>query len=82
MLGITPKGSVLWINPCIPRAWTGFEVTYRHRSATYHIAVDNPRGVCRGIAHICLDQREFPKTDGGIPLVDDGADHQVRVTLG
>ena len=25
------------------RAWPGFEITYRHGSATYHIVVENPR---------------------------------------
>jgi cyclic beta-1,2-glucan synthetase len=82
ILGITIEGEVLSIKPCIARAWNGFEVTYRHRSATYHIVVDNPRGVCRGIARMTLDAHELEKTDGLIPLVDDGARHEVRVTLG
>jgi cyclic beta-1,2-glucan synthetase len=82
MLGLNPRGSVLAIDPCIPRAWHGFEVTYRHRTATYHITVENPRGVCRGIARIALDERDLAKTTDGIPLVDDGAEHEVRVTLG
>jgi cyclic beta-1,2-glucan synthetase len=81
MLGINPQGDLLSINPCIPRAWSGFEVTYRHRSARYHIVVDNPHGVCRGIERISLDDREITTTDC-VRLVDDGSDHQVRVTLG
>ena len=41
-------GDRLALDPCIPGDWPGFEITYRHRSATYRIAVENPDGVERG----------------------------------
>ncbi len=82
ILGIHLRGKRLIVNPCIPRAWRGFEITYKHGSSRYRIAVDNPRGVNRGIARASLDDREISGTPFEIELVDDGAYHYASVTLG
>ncbi len=82
MLGITLRGAVLRVNPCIPRAWSGYEITYKHGSSRYHIAVENPQGVNRGIVRASLDEREIPGTPCDISLTDDGTYHYVRITLG
>ena len=82
ILGIHRRGRVLCIDPCIPRTWKGFEITYRHGSSRYRIAVDNPNGVCQGIAKASLDDREIPTTECNISLVDDGTYHYARITLG
>ncbi|MGV8960155.1 MAG: GH36-type glycosyl hydrolase domain-containing protein [Stenotrophomonas sp.] len=85
ILGFHKRGDQLWINPCIPAAWPGFELVYRHRGPAhgitrYRIAVDNPAGVSRGVASFVLDGT---RVEGDrIALVDDGRQHQVRVTLG
>jgi len=82
ILGINLRGDILSINPCIPRAWTGFEITYKHKSSRYHIAVENPNGVCRGIIRASLDDREISRTECEINLIDDGTYHYARITLG
>jgi len=41
ILGFRLQGKRLEFNPCVPPGWAGYEVTYRHRSTTYHILVDN-----------------------------------------
>ena len=80
ILGFRLRGSVLHLDPCIPRAWRGFEISFRYHSARYEIAVENPRGVTRGVSTVALDDQAL---DGaGIALVDDGATHHVRVVLG
>ena len=70
------------IDPCIPRAWPGFEITYKHGSSRYHIAVENPHGVSRGIARASLDERPISGKPCDVSLVDDGSYHYVRITLG
>ena len=50
--------------------------------ALYEIHVDNPTGVCRGIASLELDGQALPQGSVHVSLVDDGAIHHVRVTLG
>jgi cyclic beta-1,2-glucan synthetase len=82
ILGFHLRGTTLSINPCIPRAWNGFEITYKHGSSRYHIAVDNPNGVCRGIVRVLLDDREISRTACDLSLVDDGHFHYARIMLG
>ncbi len=80
ILGFRLRGTTLTIDPCIPRAWPGYEINFRYHSSSYAIVVDNPQGVSRGVASIELDGQAL--TDGGIPLADDGIGHRVRVVLG
>ncbi len=82
ILGIQLRGAVLRISPCVPRAWPAFEIIYRHGTSRYRIAVENPRGVSRGIARAALDGREISGMPCEIGLADDGSHHDVRITLG
>ncbi len=72
-------GRFFTVDPCIPKAWPGYEIVYRFGSTTYRIFVSNPRGVNRGVARLELDG--FARQDLRVPLVDDGATHDVTVTL-
>jgi cyclic beta-1,2-glucan synthetase len=42
ILGFHKRGSELRIDPCIPRDWKGFELSYRHGSSLYRVVVSNP----------------------------------------
>ena len=83
MLGlriVTEQGKLsLVVDPCIPKRWPGFEMTYRHGRTVYRIRVENPRGVNRGVAHATLDDQRFDSMP--IPLADDGREHTVVVTM-
>ena len=80
ILGFRLQGKRLEFNPCVPPGWAGYEVTYRHRSATYHILVDNSAGLGRGIRGVSVDGRKV--RDSAIELVDDGIQHTIKITLG
>jgi cyclic beta-1,2-glucan synthetase len=80
LLGVARKGEVFSVDPCIPTWWPGFEVRWRFGSALYRIAVDNAGHRGRGVAEAALDGQ--PVDPRAIPLVDDGATHEVRVVLG
>jgi cellobiose phosphorylase len=80
ILGIRPSGDLLRVEPCIPSRWPGYEVAYRHGSATYRIRVENPAGAGRGVRSVLVDGQPVP--GGVVPLRDDGRAHDVRVTLG
>jgi cyclic beta-1,2-glucan glucanotransferase len=82
ILGIKLRGRVLAVNPCIPCAWTGFEITYRYGSSRYRIAVENPQGVSRGVKRATLDGRAMSQSPCEIALVDDGSYHYGLITLG
>jgi cellobiose phosphorylase len=84
LLGFHRQGDRLRIDPCIPRDWPGFQLTYQHRGkqlSRYEIAVENPRKVCRGVSRVELDGQTLAAGDA-VALVDDGATHRVRVVLG
>ncbi len=81
ILGFRLRGARLVVDPCIPRAWPGFEIVFRHRSARYDIGVENPRGVSRGVSSVEVDGVSLDG-DLGIRLADDGKTHRVRIVLG
>ncbi|MEP6993230.1 MAG: glucoamylase family protein [Acidobacteriota bacterium] len=80
ILGFRLRGTVLHVDPSIPRAWPRYEIVFRYHSARYRLTVDNPRGVMRGVTAISLDGG--PVTGREIQLADDGREHSIAVTLG
>jgi cyclic beta-1,2-glucan synthetase len=80
ILGVTLHRGALRINPCIPRGWKGYEITYRTRGAEFQIKVENPDGVCRGVRRVEVDGVE--QTDKLISLDGVTGAHSVRVVLG
>src|SRR5260370_16741379 len=80
LLGFRVRGGRLLIDPCIPRAWPGFSITFRHRSARYDVVVENPEGVSRGVSRLGLDQR-LPPRSAGVVLADDRPPHPPRPIL-
>jgi cyclic beta-1,2-glucan synthetase len=82
ILGFHLQGDSLLLDPVIPTSWPRFELTYQHRSARYHITVENPHRVSRGVSSATLDGNPLPSGPARVPLVADGATHKVRVILG
>ncbi len=69
-------------SPCVPRAWSRFEIAYKQGTSRYRITVENPHGVNRGIVRTTLDGEELSRTVCEIELVDDGRHHEGVITLG
>lgn len=82
ILGVRKEGNHLVLAPCIPKEWPRFEIAFRHASARYEIAVENPNGVNRGVVSTVVDGTPLPDGTARIPLQDDGATHRVQVVLG
>jgi cyclic beta-1,2-glucan synthetase len=80
ILGFKLSGDRLQIDPCIPRGWREFEIKYRHGETTYRIKVENPQGLCRGVASVELDG--VAQKDGALLLSSDGQHHEARIVLG
>jgi cyclic beta-1,2-glucan synthetase len=79
ILGLRKAGDRLSIEPCVPKDWSGYRMTYRHGETTYEIEVENPEGVSRGVKTVTVDGEE---TAEGVRLADDGDVHDVYVTMG
>jgi hypothetical protein len=55
---------------------------YRYRGTSYEITVEqSPTSAHTGVSAITITLDGAPQSGGGIPLVDDGQTHQVRVDL-
>jgi cellobiose phosphorylase len=85
VLGFQLQGDKLWIDPCIPRDWPGFQLSYQHRGkkhvSRYEITVANAGKVCRGVARVELDGQTLA-ADAAVELLDDGQTHQLHIALG
>jgi cyclic beta-1,2-glucan glucanotransferase len=82
ILGLRLRGSELHFDPCIPRGWRSFKITFRYHSSRYEIVVDNSHGFARGVSSIELDGVRLAVGSRHIQLADDGITHHVRVVLG
>jgi cyclic beta-1,2-glucan synthetase len=82
MLGVTKRGDVLHVAPCIPPRWSGFRVRYRYGATNYEISVENPHSVAHGVTRIDLDGAKLEYPEQGVALRDDGQAHRVYVVLG
>ncbi|WP_420038282.1 GH36-type glycosyl hydrolase domain-containing protein [Sulfidibacter corallicola] len=80
ILGIRPDFDGLRIDPCIPRRWSGFQVTREFRGATYHIDILNPSRVSKGVAAITVDGESV--SGNLLPVFAAGSVHRVQVTMG
>ncbi|BDI29892.1 hypothetical protein CCAX7_19430 [Capsulimonas corticalis] len=80
VLGFHLRPDALTMNPVIPKDWKEFKLTYRHKSSTYAITIDNSAGVSTGVKTVEVDGQV--QIDGRIPLGDDGQTHEVRVVMG
>ncbi|HZW42086.1 MAG TPA: glycosyl hydrolase family 65 protein, partial [Agromyces sp.] len=80
ILGFQVRGDTLHLAPCIPRSWPQFELSYRYRSSTYRILVDNSAGTGCGVRSVELDGQRVP--NDALPLRDDATTHHAVVRLG
>jgi cyclic beta-1,2-glucan synthetase len=81
ILGFRLRGTRLVIDPCVPRSWGAFEITFRYHSSRYEIRVSNPNGVSKGVVDLVVDDTTVDP-DSDIQLTDDGATHHIRVVMG
>ncbi len=79
ILGVYRLGDTLKIDPCIPKIWPEFKITYRFGAAHYLINVENPESINQGVEQVLLDGKLLP--ENLIPLVDDGKWHEVNVLM-
>jgi cyclic beta-1,2-glucan synthetase len=82
ILGLRVEGERLRFVPCLPQHWPRVEISYRHRTARYELAIENPHHVSGGIASLELDGVRLAEGVDSIELIDDGDAHRVTVVLG
>jgi cyclic beta-1,2-glucan synthetase len=81
ILGFQLHGLSVRVDPCIPRDWPRFSITFRYHSAVYDIRVENPSSVSKGVALTRIDGVLYAGI-ADIRLADDHRHHDVLVVLG
>ncbi|MBR2746042.1 MAG: hypothetical protein IKD99_04935 [Erysipelotrichaceae bacterium] len=79
ILGIQPDYDGLTVDPCIPHTVKHFTVNRLFRNTMYHITVNNPDGVQKGVKAIKVNGSDVPV--GPIPVTD-RKEVTVEVTMG
>jgi cyclic beta-1,2-glucan synthetase len=82
LLGLHREGNFLRLEPCIPRAWPGYEIKLRHGAGSYTITVENPNGGRTNISQAWIDGTVIADRPVRLRLADDGQQHIVRLILG
>lgn len=80
ILGVRAEYNGLRIDPCIPKHWNEFSFTRIFRGVTYHIHVQNPNHVNRGVK--CVKVNGDCINSNLLPLFPKGSQHQVEIVLG
>ncbi|WDZ96714.1 glucoamylase family protein [Herbaspirillum sp. WKF16] len=80
LLGLDIRGDILTVHPCLPPAWEGYRLDYRHHGACYRMTIVQSRdGTSDRPDRYVLDGAALPSSS--LNLVDDGQDHTVEITL-
>ena len=79
IFGIQPVLGGLKIDPCLPKDWRQVEITRQFRGADYHIRIQNPFRVSKGIDRIIVDG---VRLTGNVIRPFARGSHFVEVTLG
>ncbi len=80
ILGIQPGFDRLTIDPCVPRDWKEFQILRKWRNAEYHITIQNPNGVEKGIVSLSLNGETLP--DNTIPCQPAGSINRIIAVMG
>jgi hypothetical protein len=78
VLGFQLRGSTLALRAVLPQDWPGFEITYRYRTAVYHIVVRKDFSITRTTIAVDGGKQE---TRDMLELHDDGRTHEVKVHI-
>ena len=80
ILGIRPTLEGLAIDPCLPSSIKGFTCERLYRGVRYHITVQRPDGVSKGVRSVVVDGKSI---DGNvIPLDSTKTERTVTVVMG
>jgi cyclic beta-1,2-glucan synthetase len=79
LLGVNREGEQLRLTPRLPQAWPAYKIHYRYRETIYHITLTRLPLETTATPSLSLDGQLL---DGSLlPLLDDGREHVVALTV-
>lgn len=82
ILGLTRRGDILVLNPCMPKTWPEVTMKVILDAFKLHISIDNHSGTGTGISSAELDGKEVLIADGALRLPITHGEHHLNLTLG
>ncbi len=79
IFGVRPELEGLLIDPCLPSDWTEVSMLRHWKGASYKIAIQKPKGICKGKVSITLDGKLIEGQF--LPEAGDGKEHKVLVEI-
>jgi cyclic beta-1,2-glucan synthetase len=80
LLGLRRHGDVFSVDPTIPATWPRYSIEWTVGQTLYRITVLNPDHQVHGVRLADVDGT--PVDAHAIPIIDDGAVHEVTIVLG
>mgnify|MGYP001384160205 CR=1 FL=1 len=80
ILGFQKNGDRIIIDPCIPKKWKQYSISYHYIDTGYEIVVKNPNGLKKGVKMISVDG--VFSQGNSFKLVNDASIHNVEVVMG
>ncbi|GGO23241.1 glycosyl transferase [Gemmobacter aquaticus] len=82
IIGLTRRGNILCLNPCLPASWPELTLTITLGAASYTVSILNPDLTGRGIRSAILNGMTMDVSHGilSFPVLD--GTHHLTVTLG
>lgn len=79
LAGFFPGHGTITIDPCMPQDWPQITMVRPYRGAVYHITIDNPNHVQKGVVKLIVDGNAI---EGNTFAAFASGDHTVQVTMG
>ncbi len=79
ILGLKVKNGFLRIEPCIPKEWEEYKISYQYGKTKYKITIKNPEKKNTGIARLRINGMEREETQ--VKLMDDGKIYEIEAIL-
>ena len=80
ILGVRPDYNGLIVDPCIPGAWNGFQISRTFRGAIYHINVRNPDHISKGVKSLVFNGKNI--VGNMLPLAEKNTVNKVELIMG
>lgn len=81
ILGVRREGEFIVIDPCIPAAWPGYEVTINLAETKYAIRVTAPTEKNRGISSAILNDVPMQIDEGTVKIKLDKGQHKLEIII-
>lgn len=79
ILGLIVENKMLKFNPCVPKEWKEYKITYRYYGSIYNITIKNPNERSTGVTKLLLNGKEIEEKT--IQLKNNMGEQEIEVII-